>query len=60
MQHHIIAEMQELQQAIAPLMKKISAHIGGGMGMGGMEMGMGMGMGMDDMDPYGGLSMEQM
>lgn len=56
MQHHIIAEMQELQQAIAPLMKKISAHIGGGMGMG---MG-GMGMGMDDMDPYGGLSMEQM
>ena len=43
-------------------MAKLSRELGGmgGMGMGGMGMdGMGM-QGMEDMDPYGGLSMEQL
>ena len=50
-----MAEITELQQAMTPMMMKISKALQGGMGMGGMGMDMG-GMGMD----MGGISPEQL
>ena len=57
-----MAEITELQQAMTPMMMKLSQGLQGmgGMGM-GMGMGGGMGGGMGDLDQMmGGMSPEQL